>query len=57
MIDTPEPETTAALGRRLTDTLAEGWSKGRPDLMLEVFDENAVFIETPFSEPMRRGGA
>jgi hypothetical protein len=38
--------------RQLVDQLAEGWSKGRPDLMVGVFKEHAVFIETPFSTPI-----
>ena len=42
-------DATKALGRTLMDTLASGWNKGRVDTMLEVFSEEAVFIETPFS--------
>src|SRR3990172_2085315 len=44
-------DATRALGRELMDTLASGWSKGRVDTMLEVFSEDAVFIETPFTAP------
>lgn len=43
---------TAALGRSLADTLADGWSRGRPDLILSVFSDDAVFVETPFSTPL-----
>ncbi len=40
------------VARQLADQLAEGWSKGRPDLMVGVFAANPVFIETPFSTPL-----
>ena len=46
---TTPPDGAKALGRELMDTLASGWSKGRVDTMLEVFSEEAVFIETPFT--------
>lgn len=45
----PASEATRALGRALCDTLAQGWNRGRVDTMLEVFAEDAVFVETPFS--------
>ena len=53
MTDSTTPDATAmrAMARELVDQLAEGWSKGRPDLMSGVFSENPVFIETPFSTP------
>src|SRR5579862_6340872 len=41
-----------AVGRDLADRLADGWSKGRPDLIAEVFAPDAVFVETPFSTPI-----
>jgi SnoaL-like protein len=41
-----------ATARALVDQLAEGWSKGRPDLMLGIFSAEPVFIETPFSTPL-----
>ena len=44
--------TTRATARALVDQLAEGWSKGRPDLMLGIFAAEPVFIETPFSTPL-----
>ena len=40
------------IARELADQLAEGWSKGRVDLMVGVFAENPTFIETPFSTPI-----
>jgi SnoaL-like protein len=54
MTDTtgPEPSAMRDVARQLVDQLAEGWSKGRPDLMVGVFAEHAVFIETPFSTPI-----
>lgn len=39
--------------RELIDSFARGWAKGQIDLILSVFNTDAVFIETPFAEPMR----
>lgn len=39
--------------RALLDTFARGWAKGQLDLLVSVFDPEAVFVETPFSEPLR----
>lgn len=44
---------TAELGRNLVDTFGRGWSKLRVDLIASVFSPGAVFIETPFTEPIR----
>jgi hypothetical protein len=54
MTDTSSSNESAMreCARQLADQLAEGWSKGRPDLMAGVFAEQAVFIETPFSTPL-----
>lgn len=41
-----------ALGRQLADTLAQGWSRGKVDLIMSVFAEGATFIETPFAAPI-----
>lgn len=46
-------ETTAELGRQLIDTFGRGWSKLRVDLIAEAFSPEAVFVETPFSDPIR----
>jgi len=46
-------DTTAELGRQLIDTFGRGWSKLRVDLIASAFAPNAVFLETPFSEPIR----
>ena len=44
---------TRALGRELTDKFAEGWTKARLDTLCSVFADDAVFIETPFSQPLQ----
>jgi ketosteroid isomerase-like protein len=51
----PEPATatTRELGRTLVDTFGKGWSKGNTDVLMSVFADEAVFVETPFSEPLR----
>jgi ketosteroid isomerase-like protein len=46
-------ESTAELGRQLIDTFGRGWSKLRVDLIAEAFTPEAVFVETPFSDPIR----
>ena len=45
--------TTAELGRRLIDTFGRGWTKGDTDLLMSIFAPEAVFIETPFSPPIK----
>jgi ketosteroid isomerase-like protein len=45
--------TIRALGRTLADALAKGWSKGRVDDIMAVFADDAVFLETPFSTPLK----
>ncbi len=46
-------DSTAELGRQLIDTFGRGWSKLRVDLIAAAFAPDAVFLETPFSEPVR----
>ncbi|MBP2647983.1 MAG: hypothetical protein H6Q77_1607 [Gemmatimonadetes bacterium] len=46
-------DTTAELGRQLIDTFGRGWSRLRVDLIASAFAPEAVFLETPFSEPLR----
>lgn len=46
-------EVTRALGRRLIDEFGQGWARGKPDVMMAIFSTDPVFIETPFSEPLR----
>ena len=43
---------TRELGRSLIDTFGEGWSRGNVDRIMSVFRDDAVFIETPFSDPL-----
>jgi ketosteroid isomerase-like protein len=50
--DLPPPDTRA-LGRALIDAFGLGWAKGSVEQMMSVFSDDAVFIETPFSEPLR----
>jgi ketosteroid isomerase-like protein len=42
-----------ALGRDLIDSFGNGWSRANVDLMMSVYSPDAVFVETPFSEPLR----
>ena len=44
---------TRSLGRSLIDTFGLGWSRAKIDVLMSVFAEDAVFIETPFSSPLR----
>jgi ketosteroid isomerase-like protein len=44
---------TRELGRSLIDDFGQGWSRGDVDLLMSVFAEEMVFVETPFSEPLR----
>jgi len=50
--DSLDPIAMRTLARELADKLADGWSKGRPDAMVDVFAENPTFLETPFSTPI-----
>lgn len=38
--------------RQLIDTFGKGWEKGDVDMLAGAFAPDAVFIETPFSEPL-----
>ena len=49
----PEQGATRALGRYLIDILGKGWSKGDLDLLMSVYAPDVVFVETPFSDPLR----
>jgi len=50
------PTDTRALGRSLIDTFGLGWSRGDVDQLMSVFSEDPVYLETPFSEPLRGAG-
>jgi len=47
------PSDTGALGRTLVDAFGKGWAKGDVPLLMSVFADDAVFIETPFSAPRK----
>lgn len=47
------PADTRDLGRALMETFAGGWAKADVPRLMSVFAENAVFVETPFSEPRK----
>jgi ketosteroid isomerase-like protein len=49
-LDSP---ATRTLARGLIDDFAKGWSKANVELLASVFAEEAVFLETPFVEPLR----
>ncbi|MBA2457507.1 MAG: nuclear transport factor 2 family protein [Gemmatimonadales bacterium] len=52
--DSTEPATdTRALGRSLIDAFGKGWSRASIDQLMSVFAPDAVYVETPFSEPQR----
>jgi ketosteroid isomerase-like protein len=51
-----DADDTRRLGRSLIDTFGTGWAKGNIELLMSVFSPDAVYVETPFSEP-RRGEA
>ena len=58
MSDTADPGAsrvpeTRALGRELIDTFGKGWAKGDVPLLMSVFTDDAVFVETPFSAPRK----
>ena len=42
-----------ARAREMLDTFARGWSKGRVDLMIDLFHPEAILLETPFSKPIQ----
>lgn len=46
-------EPARALGRSLIDTFGIGWSTGDIGLLMSVYASDAVFIETPFTPPLR----
>ena len=43
--------------RALIDTFGRGWERGEVDVIASVFTDDAVFLETPFSEPDQGIGA
>ena len=59
----PPPATTTlapdtrALGRELIEAFGRGWAKGNIELLMGVFSADPVYLETPFSEPLRGAAA
>lgn len=43
--------------RAMLDAFAKGWSKGRVDLMVDLFHEQGILLETPFSKPIQGADA
>ncbi|HET7599384.1 MAG TPA: nuclear transport factor 2 family protein [Gemmatimonadales bacterium] len=43
---------TRLLGRTLIDTFGRGWARADVEELMSVFSDQAVFIETPFTEPL-----
>ena len=52
-MDTAQSGETLALGRSLIDTFGSAWAKGNIELLMSVYSSDPVFIETPFSQPLR----
>ena len=48
-----EQSNTRTLGRTLMDAFGKGWAKADASSILLVYAREAVFIETPFSEPIK----
>lgn len=48
----PDDAVMRVVARDLADAFASGWSRGRVDVLLGVFAEGAVFLETPFATPL-----
>jgi ketosteroid isomerase-like protein len=50
----PQPTSiTREQARDLVDTFARGWSKAQVDTLLSAFAPDAIFIETPFADPLQ----
>ena len=45
------------LGRTLIDTFGNAWEKGNLDLLMSVYAPDVVFLETPFSAPLKGSDA
>ena len=53
MTSTADHSNTRDLGRKLVSEFEAGWSKGDVNRIMALFTEEAVFLETPFAEPIR----
>jgi ketosteroid isomerase-like protein len=47
-----EQGATRLLGRTLIDTFGQGWERGNLELLMSVYTEDVVFVETPFSKSL-----
>lgn len=50
---TQDPLSRGAEFDALVAKFGQGWQQGKPELMLEVFTEDAVFVPGPFDAPLR----
>ncbi len=57
MTSSTDLSNTRELGRNLVSEFEAGWAKGDVNRLMGVFAEDAVFLETPFSEPIRGAAA
>jgi ketosteroid isomerase-like protein len=48
-----EQGATRLLGRTLIDTFGQGWERGNLELLMSVYTEDVVFVETPFSNSLK----
>jgi ketosteroid isomerase-like protein len=46
-------ENTRSLGRTLIDTFGKGWTQADMSLLMSIYTADAVFVETPFTAPLR----
>jgi ketosteroid isomerase-like protein len=53
IMEKDESADIRTLGRSLIDTFGNGWSKGDIELLMGIYSPDPVFIETPFSTPIR----
>jgi ketosteroid isomerase-like protein len=53
IMENEESADIRALGRSLIDIFGNGWSKGDIELLMGIYSPDPVFIETPFSTPIR----
>jgi len=53
MTSAADLSNTRDLGRKLINEFEIGWSKGDVNRIMDLFAEEAVFLETPFAEALR----
>ena len=52
MTNPADPADFRATAAELIDSFARGWSKAQVDLIISIFNTDAVFVETPFTAPL-----